>query len=116
MAAADERVLPGAVGVVVGAWVARLVQQRASDPAADRRGHVEDGVHPLVGRERLPLTIPSAAICPARSGSSAPAGSSCTIVLISSKKPKSFEWVPLKDTPAKLMNSISGGIAAADSG
>ena len=68
------------------------------------------------GSKGWPWTIPSAAIFPVRSGSSAPAGSSWMIVSISSKKPMSLEWVPLNDTPAKFRNSISGGASAAASG
>ena len=60
--------------------------------------------------------MPIAASCPARSGSSAPTGSSWTMVLTSSKKLKSLEWIPLKEDSAKLTKPVSGGSAAAARG
>ena len=44
------------------------------------------------------------------------AGSSCTTSLTSSKNEKSIAWMVLNALPVPLMNFVSGGFAACDSG
>ena len=82
-------------------------------PARDPGGLVEDGAHPLVGRERLAGDDPDRGELAGALGVKRLGGLLlATIESTSSKNEKSLAWTPLNAACEKFRNSVAGGSSA----